>query len=145
MIATSTVHMHMTTIIIDASALLAILDADDDNHSYARQEWEHLILGNERLVCTNYNLVETFALVQRRLGMDAVRKLEEDVLPMLVIDWMDAESHAIRVAALLIAGRRRLSLVDCASFETMRRLGLDTAFAFDRHFSEQGFHTLPQE
>ena len=135
----------MTMIFIDTSALLAILDADDNNHGSARQEWEHLILGGERLVCTNYNLVETFALVQRRLGMDAVRKLEEDVLPMLVIDWIDAESHAISVAALLIAGRRRLSLVDCASFETMRRLGLDTAFAFDRHFSEQGFHTLPQE
>jgi len=97
------------------------------------------------LVCTNDNLVETFALVQRRLGLDAVRKLEEDVLPMLVIDWMDAESHAVSVAALLIAGRRRLSLVDCARFETLRRHGRDTAFAFDRHFSEQGFHTLPQE
>ena len=85
----------MTTIIIDASALLAILDADTDNHGSARQEWEHLILGNKRLVCTNNNHVETFALVQWRLGMDAVRKLEEDILPMLVIDWMDAESHAI--------------------------------------------------
>ncbi|MFH1891742.1 MAG: VapC toxin family PIN domain ribonuclease [Candidatus Zixiibacteriota bacterium] len=106
---------------------------------------DRLALGNKRLVCTNNNHVETFALVQRRLGMDAVRKLEEDILPMLVIDWMDAESHAISVAALLIASRRRLSLVDCASFETMRRLGLDTAFAFDCHFSEQGFHTLPQE
>ena len=52
-------------------------------------------LGNKRLVCTNNNHVETFALVQWRLGMDAVRKLEEDILPMLVIDWMDAESHAI--------------------------------------------------
>jgi predicted nucleic acid-binding protein len=135
----------MTTNIIDTSAPLAILDAGDDNHGSARQEWEHLILGNERLVCTNYNLVETFALVQRRLDMGAVRTLEEDILPMLVIDWMDVESHAKSVTALLNAGRRRLSLVDCASFETMRRLGLDTAFAFDRHVSEQGFHSLPQE
>ncbi|MEA1977801.1 MAG: PIN domain-containing protein [Chloroflexota bacterium] len=135
----------MTTIFIDTSALLAILDADDDHHGSASQEWERLILGSDRLVCTNYILVETFALVQRRLGMDAVRKLYEDILPMLVIDWMDADSHATSVAALVISGRRGLSLVDCASFETMRRLGLDTAFAFDRHFGEQEFHTLPQE
>ena len=135
----------MTMIFIDTSALLAILDADDDHHGSAAQEWERLILGSERLVCTNYILVETFALVQRRLGMDAVRKLSEDILPVLIIVWMDADSHATSVAALLIAGRRGLSLVDCASFETMRRLGLDTAFAFDRHFSEQEFHTLPQE
>ena len=39
----------------------------------------------------------------------------------------------------MAAGRRDLSLVDCASFEVMRRSGIRTAFAFDPHFGEFGY------
>jgi len=51
-------------------------------------------------------------------------------------------AYGAGVAALLTAGRRQLSLVDCVSFLTMRRLNLKMAFAFDRHFTEQGFEVL---
>ncbi len=36
-----------------------------------------------------------------------------------------------------------LSLVDCCSFESMRRRGIRTAFAYDAHFAQQGFELLP--
>ena len=45
--------------------------------------------------------------------------------------------------ALLVVNHRKLSLVDCASFETMRRLGIQKVFTFDRHFADQGFQVLP--
>jgi predicted nucleic acid-binding protein len=45
--------------------------------------------------------------------------------------------------ALLVALQPDLSLVDCVSFEAMRRLGLFTAFSFDQRFSDQGFQVLP--
>lgn len=128
---------------VDTSALLAILDADDDNHASAKAEWERLVTQAEPLLATNYVLVECFALVQHRLGMEAVRALEEDILPIVNIEWLDAQSHYASVTALITAGRRELSLVDCASFEAMRRLGITTALAFDRHFSEQGFAVTP--
>ncbi len=47
------------------------------------------------------------------------------------------------MATLLIAARRQLSLVDCASFDAMRRLGITTVFTFDKHFAEQGFAQVP--
>ena len=47
------------------------------------------------------------------------------------------------MAAVLSAGRRRLSLVDCVSFDVMTRLGIDVCFAFDAHFREQGFRCIP--
>jgi len=128
---------------IDTSALLAVLDADDQNHPMAKQAWENLVANESDLVCTNYVLVETFALVQSRLGLEAVRTFQEDIVPLLRIEWIDAQSHASGVAALLIAARRQLSLVDCASFDAMRRLGITTAFTFDRHFAEQGFNKIP--
>lgn len=131
------------TIFVDTSALLAVLDADEKQHPFAKGKWEQLISQDASLACTNYILVETFALAQRRLGMSAVRTLQEDILPVIAVEWVDVQAHASGVSALLIAGRRDLSLVDCVSFETMRRLGMGTAFAFDRHFTEQGFATIP--
>ena len=56
---------------------------------------------------------------------------------------MGAPLHERAVAALLTAGDRDLSLVDCVSFEVMRRSGLDTAFAFDEGFTKQGFRVTP--
>ena len=62
---------------------------------------------------------------------------------MLLVEWMTEAQHTTGVTALLTASSRRLSLVDCVSFATMRRLGIKTAFVFDRHFSEQGFVCVP--
>ena len=95
------------------------------------------------LVNTNYVLVECFALVQQRLGLEAVRTLQEDNLPLVRVHWMSEADHRAGVTALVTANRRQLSLVDCVSFLGMRQLNLKTAFAFDRDFNTQGFETLP--
>jgi predicted nucleic acid-binding protein len=87
--------------------------------------------------------VETLALVQSRLGMEATRLLANDVIPALEIEWVSADDQRAALEAVLAANRRSLSFVDCASFQVMRRLGLRSAFAFDPHFSEQGFHVTP--
>ena len=127
------------TVFVDTSALLAILDADDVHHVRARSDWTRLLETPQRRVTSNYVLVETCALVRSRLGMPALHALVEDLVPVLDALWLDAELHEQASAALLAAGRRRLSLVDCASFVLMRRHGIQRAFAFDRHFAEQGF------
>jgi predicted nucleic acid-binding protein len=62
---------------------------------------------------------------------------------VLRIEWVTEAQHMTGVTALLTASSRRLSLVDCVSFATMRRLGIKTALVFDRHFSEQGFVCVP--
>jgi len=127
---------------VDTSAVLAILDADDPSHSSARASWERLLGEDEALVTSSYALVETHALVQSRLGMDAVRTLAEDIAPLLRVRWVDEGLHALAVAAVLAASRRKLSLVDCASFAVMQELGLRRAFAYDRHFKERGFELV---
>ena len=131
------------SVFVDTSALLAVLDAGDAQHPHARAAWETLLHGDEPLVTTSYLLVETFALVQNRLGMDAVRVLADDVVPVLRVHWVGETQHRLGVTALVAASRRQLSLVDCVSFATMRELGLDAAFAFDGDFADQGFRTLP--
>lgn len=130
------------SVFVDTSAVLAVLDADDQFHARARDVWTELIERAETLVCTSYVLVETFALVQSRLGLDAVRTLVEDVLPWVQVHWVTEADHRTAVTALLTAGRRQLSLVDCVSFAVMRHLQLRTVFAFDSDFAAQGFERL---
>jgi uncharacterized protein len=129
-------------VFLDTSALLAVLDADDANHQAAKRSWESIITAGDTLVSHNYILVEASALVLHRLGLEALRVLEGDMVPVLRVLWVTRDIQAAAAAAHLAARRRSLTLVDCASFEIMRRTGIRTAFAFDRHFSEYGYELL---
>lgn len=131
------------TIFIETSALYAVLCQNDPNHTAAVKCWKQTLLSDESLVCTNYILVETFALIQHRLGMEAVKVFQDSILPVLFVEWVDANLHNSAIESLLTANRRNLSLVDCTSFAAMRRLGIQTVFAFDEHFAQQGFTCLP--
>lgn len=129
------------TAFADTSALYALLDRDDGNHARASGVFPTLLDGD--LVTHNYVAVETTALVQRRLGPAATRALLEDLLPALVMVWVDEEVHRAATSAMLAGLRRRPSLVDWVSFEIMRRAGVLVAFAFDRDFAARGFTTVP--
>lgn len=130
------------SVFVDTSAFLAVLDRQDRGHARARATWERLIDAAERLVTTSDVLVETYALAQSRLGLEAVRAFTEDVVPLLRVYWVTEAEHRAAVAALLAANRRQLSLVDCTSFVVMRQLHLRSAFAFDTDFAAQGFETV---
>lgn len=112
------------TYYIDTSAFLAILDADDKNHLKAKRQWTELILQEATLVCSDYVLVESFALIQHRLGLAAVRVFHEDIFPLLTIEWVDDSTYRAGAAGVLTTARRKLSLVDFISFEVMGRLGI---------------------
>jgi predicted nucleic acid-binding protein len=131
------------SIFIDTSAFLAILDADDQYHQKADTAWQEILSSREDLITTNYILVETFALVQRRLGLEALKVFQGDIIPVLDIEWITEGLHQNAVDMLIIAAQRQLSLVDCTSFTVMRKTGLKKAFTFDSHFMKQGFVAIP--
>lgn len=130
------------TVFFDTSAFLAMLNKDDSNHQNAKRLWEKLIYSDDILITNNYVIVESFALIQRRLGIEAVRVFQEDILPLINIEWIDKAMHEAGTSALLTASRKKLSLVDCVSFEIMRNIGTKKVFAFDQHFEEQGFQII---
>jgi predicted nucleic acid-binding protein len=130
------------SIFVDTSAFVAYLNRDDQNHATAAKVMETLVQEKSLLVTTNYTLLETTALLQRRLGLTALQDFQEVVVPLLTITWVDAALHDLGVTAVLTANRRQLSLVDCISFVVCRRQGIQQVFAFDQHFAEQGFTLL---
>jgi len=129
-------------VFVDTSALYALLDRDDRRHAEAAAIWGRLVEEARPLTTHSYVLVEAFALVQRRLGPAAVKALQNDVVPLLDVIWVDEALHRAATEALLASGSRAVSLVDWTSFAVMRDRGLRLAFAFDDDFRSQGFETL---
>ena len=126
-------------IFVDASAFFACLYGDDEDHPDAVSVWRELAESDVDLVTTNYVVVETLALIQRKAGAAVARTFLEEFLQAVVVIFVDERIHRPAEAVYLAANSRRLSLVDCVSFQVMRDLGIRTAFAFDRHFVQQGF------
>jgi uncharacterized protein len=130
-------------ILVDTAAFYALLDRADPAHPAAAAAFEQLRASDASLVTHEYVLVETTALVQRRLGMAAVRRFTDDLLPLAEVVWIDADLHAQAREALLAAGRGDISLVDRVSFLVMRLLGIGQAFTFDADFAAEGFDVVP--
>jgi uncharacterized protein len=126
-------------IFADTSGLFALLVKNDYMYVRARENFSYFAENNVRLVTSSFVLVETTALLQSRIGLAAVNDFNAKILPLLEIVWVDDKWYAKAVHRLLSQNKRGVSLVDCLSFEVMEALQMECAFAFDKHFEENGF------
>lgn len=131
-------------IFLDTSAMMAVLNSEDIFHSAAQKTWSKLLTEEFTICSNNYVLLECYVLLQSKFGLEAVRLFTNDVLPALEVDWIDEQIHNQALSAILAANRKKLSLVDCTSFESMRNLGITQVFSFDKHFQDQGFELVPK-
>jgi len=129
----------VNAVFADTSGLLALLNRTDDNHARAERAFGNLRVREVSLVSTSYVLVETYALVGRRLGLDAVRSFRADFAPLIDVVWVDETLHDAGLDMLLDRRKRLLSLVDAVSFIVMRQRSMAEAFAVDPHFEQEGF------
>jgi len=132
----------MSRVFIDTSAILALLIASDKAHHAAAVAFERLCAWEAALVTSSYILVETYALLGRRVGMDAVKEFRDDFAPLLDIVWIDSQLQEKALDLWMRRSSRALSLVDAASFVVMRNERIDDAFTYDRHFTQEGFRVV---
>jgi predicted nucleic acid-binding protein len=130
-------------ILVDTSAFHAILDRDDVHHSAADATMRMLRDADASLLTHEYVVIESVALIQRRLGLTALRRFVDHLLPLAQVLWVDESLHLEAREALLAAEKQDVSLVDWTSFLVMRRHGVHQAFAFDPGFAAQGFEVIP--
>ena len=134
--------MTVEKVFVDTSAFYALMDRSDRWHTSARRLWAHCLEEGYELKTSNYIVVETLALLQNRLGFEAADLWARDVLGVVETIWVDEMVHRLATEIWLSLGRRRLSLVDCASFVVMRHDKLEKVFGFDKHFAEHGFDLM---
>jgi predicted nucleic acid-binding protein len=125
----------------DTSGFLALLDEDESRHREAVGILEGLAADRATLVTHNYVLVETIALVDRRLGRASLARLVDGLLPLVEVSWVDAARHDAALRAHRVSPRRT-SFVDQVSFALMRESNLERAFAFDDDFVAEGLQLL---
>ena len=132
----------MKAVFVDTSAFLAALDKGDKFHPAAANKWSALARGKPELWTTDYVRLESWSIIQRRLGAEAVMVFQDDWLPLCKIHEVGPDGFERAAAQWRIAQRRNLSLVDLTSFDAMRQLAIRTVFAFDQHFQEMGYEDL---
>ena len=128
------------SIFVDTSALYALLDEADAHHAEASDVLRR-IAGTE-LVTHPFVVVESAALVGRRLPWAASERLIDGLLPVVDVEPLNTDLYAAILAVYRRSGSARVSLVDYTSFAMMRRLGIRQAFAFDDDFASEGFETI---
>ena len=129
----------MKAVFVDTSGFYAFLDGTDPHHAEARECMRRAVSGAWHLQTTSYVVHESWAVVQARLGWEAVDAWQDRVVRLCEVHWVDADLHALGAARCRQARARSLSLTDCVSIEFMRRHGLRDAIAFDEHFAREGF------
>jgi uncharacterized protein len=127
-------------VFVDTSALFALLDEDDSAHGTAAARLT--ALRGSDLVTHAYVLVETLALVSRRLGRPAVTRLLDGLLAVVAVEPVDAAVHSAALADYRGSDSTAVSFVDRTSFAFMRAAGIGEAFAFDEDFLAAGFDLL---
>ena len=131
----------MVKVLVDTSAIVVLLDADDRRHAEAVAAFE-AFRDSAELVTTNYIQVEALAVVRRRLGAAAVTDLLDSLIPLMDVIWVDPGTHASALAAY--RSTPGVSVVDRVSFAVMRHEGIPYAFAFDKDFELEGFALLSE-
>lgn len=126
-------------IFVDTSAFFALMVSNDSMHDRAKRIYDYFSTQEVPLVTSSYVILETIALLQRRISLNAVSDFQLKVQPLLDVVWVDADWHGRAMQRLLAQNDRDISLVDSLSFELMDAMDLTVAFAYDRHFEENGF------
>lgn len=132
----------MKGVFVDTSGFYAILDATDPYHAGALTAFRKAMAEGTPLVTNSYAVHEAWALIQHRLGWEAVDAFLDRLLPHCTIEHVDQRLHALGAARCRQARLRHLSLTDCVSFEFMRSAGIRHAIASDTHFRREGFVLL---
>lgn len=130
------------SVFADTSGLYALLLESEEGHADTVRAFRDVLAGDRPLWTTSYVLVETIALLQSRVGLEPVRDFDEHVLPMFSVEWVSEALYRRGAYRVLKENRRRLSLVDCVSFEFMHERGIQDVLGFDRHFEEAGYRLL---
>lgn len=120
------------TLFIDTSVFYAIADRSDRSNLRAKA----IIRDNEQRLTTDHVLVETWLLIQRRLGSAAADAFWSGARAGVVM--IETVTAADLEAAFVIGEAfpdQSFSIVDRTSFVALQRLGIRRVASFDNDFA----------
>lgn len=127
----------MERVVVDTSAIYALIDRSDDCHEKAKNLFKKLSKQDVDLILTNFIVAETHALILSRMGHELAREWIKDLV------WKIervTEQDEKRAREILIAYKdKSFSYTDATTFAVMERLKVNVVLAFDNHFTQFGW------
>lgn len=132
-------------VLIDTSAFFALRSSTDLFHARANGTYEQLIDREQELWTTSYTVVETVALLHRRLGFEVVLEFSEwRRQANLQVIWIDRRMHEEAWERYVGDGGRGLSFVDWTTAVASREMQDAPVFTFDAGFANVGRPVVPR-
>jgi predicted nucleic acid-binding protein len=137
---------HLTTIIVDADALIALFNRDDVLAARSLELLERLTADGVRLVHPATTIAEAVTTLQRRFSNpQATAELVHVVhTSKLTVEPVDAEVLAEALVLFDPQGSKQNTLFDAIVAAVAKRLHAAAIFSFDEWYAKQGF-TLVSE
>ena len=130
-------------VIIDTSAFYALMSANDSFHRRAADTYERLIDREQELWTTSYALVETMALVHRRLGFAVLAEFVQRIEGTVRVFWVESAIHNQALSQFAANRGNGLSFVDW-TVELVSLILNAHIFTFDRGFAERSLPVIPR-
>lgn len=114
----------MRTLFLDTSFIIALEDADDQNHDKAIHYWEKFKKEPHKLITTTYVFDETITLLKRRLGFVKASSVGEMLLgsSLMEIVHVSQEDFYKGWEMFLKHNDKGYSFTDCISFFVMWKM-----------------------
>ena len=137
---------YQRAILIDPSALYALIDARDQYHEQAKNYLETVLRRGFPVYITNASLIETYRLILHRLG--TVRALQFlsvifDADSKFRMERMTSEDEEAAKGYVRKFNDQELTLTDAVNFAVMFRMGILTMFGFDNDCYLVGLQKAP--
>jgi len=128
-------------IFLDASGLVALLNADDWLHEAAARQFESIGVSGQNVITTNLVLAEMGNGLARTPARAVAANFIQDVLaePKARVFFIDNALMKRGLARYADFADKSWGLTDCISFEVMESTGCREAFTHDHHFEQAGF------
>lgn len=130
-------------VFVDTSAFYILVDDQDVGHASATALLRSIRRDDRDLVTSNLVVAETHALVLRRHGRHVALQYLRGVQAGLAETVRGTEDDEVQAVAIIEQYTdKAFSYTDATSFAVMDRLGITTAFSFDRRVRQYGMTTL---
>jgi predicted nucleic acid-binding protein len=135
----------MSHLFLDTSFIIALEDADDQNHFSAMSYWKKFKKHPDKLSTTTYVFDETVTFLKKRISYEKAVEVGNRLLssPMLYLVHVSQEDFKKGWTMFQKYTDKGFSFTDCLSFIIMGQQNINEALAFDDHFRQMSFLTLP--
>jgi len=135
----------MSRVFLDTGYLIALEASDDQHHDEAIQHWRQSVPDISSIVTTTYVFDEAVTFFNSRGHHSKAVEIGRRLLRSPRVETIHVTEELFGAGWRRFQERsdKRYSLTDCISFLVMKRRELEEALAFDQHFEQAGYRTLP--